>query len=48
VILWGRELQVKEKKIKQLAIKYVEDAVGTVIIGKKGSAHFVVSVEPQS
>jgi hypothetical protein len=48
VIIWEKELQVKEKKIKQQAIKLVEDAEDIVTIDKNDIALIVVSEELQS
>ena len=41
MLIWGKELQVKEKKIKQRLIKLAEDVEDIVIIDKK---HFVLIV----
>ena len=38
---WEKEHQVKERKIKQLRIKLVEDAGDILIIEEKDIAHIV-------
>lgn len=45
---WVRELQVKERRIKQRLIKPVGDVANTVIIGESDFAQVVVLVEQPS
>jgi len=48
VRIWGKELQVKEKKIKQRVKKLAEDVEDIVIIDKKVFVLIVVLEELQS
>jgi len=41
VILWVKELKVREKKIKQVVIKLADDVEGILIIG---ASDFVLTV----
>ena len=48
VLIWGKELQAKEKKIKQRLIKLAEDVEDIVIIDKRDFVLIVVLEELQS
>jgi len=48
VIIWVKELQARERKIKQVVIKLADDAESIPIIGVSDIVPVVVLVEPQN